>query len=150
MSNYTPSMHYFRQQYANKFVLEADVIRAEERFDRALATHDAEVRARTFAEAAGVARNYDTGYDTTAATIAEALTDAAAWRAERAGVVAEEPEGEHVFIERYGIYHAQFGGIGGDVTSLTLTREAWKAMDEPDVLAVTYAPAKQEGAETDA
>lgn len=65
-------------------------------------------------------------------------------------VVAEEPEGEHVFIERYGIYHAKFGGIGGDVTSLTLTREAWKAMGEPGVLAVTYAPVKQEGEPGDA
>ncbi|MGW9268363.1 hypothetical protein [Microbacterium sp. NPDC055599] len=80
MNDYTPSMHYFRRQYANRFTAEADVITAEERFDAALTAHDAEVRARTFREAAGLARIYDTGYDTTAATIAEALTDAAAWR----------------------------------------------------------------------
>ncbi|MEU4016196.1 hypothetical protein AB0E56_13135 [Microbacterium sp. NPDC028030] len=62
-----------------------------------------------------------------------------------ASVVAEEPEGEHVFIERYGMYHAKFGGIGGDATSLGITREAWKAMGEPNVLAVSWVPIEQEG-----
>jgi hypothetical protein len=71
----------------------------------------------------------------------------AVWDAARAGVVAEEPEGEHVFIERYGVYHAKFGGIGGGVSSLTLTREAWKALGEADVLAVSVVPVEQEGAE---
>lgn len=55
----------------------------------------------------------------------------------------EELEGEHVFIERYGVYHAKFGGIGGDVTSLGLTREAWKAMGEPDAVAVSVSPVEQ-------
>lgn len=59
------------------------------------------------------------------------------------GVVAEEPEGEHVFIERYGMHHAKFGGLGGDVTSLTITREAWKSLGEPDVLAVSVSPVEQ-------
>lgn len=52
-----------------------------------------------------------------------------------------EAEGEHVFIERYGMYHAEFGGLGGDVRRLGLTREAWKSMGEPDVVAVSFAPA---------
>lgn len=56
-----------------------------------------------------------------------------------------EAEGEHVFIERYGVYHAEFGGLGGDATSLTITREAWKSMGEPDVLAVSWVPVEQEG-----
>jgi len=64
----------------------------------------------------------------------------AEWEAERG---AEEPEGEHVFIERYGMYHAKFGGIGGDVSSLTLTRKAWKALGEADVLAVSVVPVEQ-------
>lgn len=50
MNDYAPSMHYFRRQYANRFTAEADVIAAEERFDRALAAHDAEVRAGAVAE----------------------------------------------------------------------------------------------------
>lgn len=64
----------------------------------------------------------------------------AEWEAERG---AEEPEGEHVFIERYGMYHAKFGGIGGDAMSLTITREAWKSLGEPDVLAVSWVPVNE-------
>lgn len=71
----------------------------------------------------------------------------AARDAEVQAAVAEESEGEHVVIVRYGMYHAKFEGIGGDVTSLGLTREAWKAMGEPDVLAVSWVPVEQGGAE---
>jgi len=49
-ADYTPSMHYFRRQYANRFTEEADVIAAEARFDAALAAHDAEVRASVLAD----------------------------------------------------------------------------------------------------
>lgn len=54
-----------------------------------------------------------------------------------------EESGEHVFIERYGMYHAKFGGIGGDVSSLTLTREAWKDLGEADELVVSVLPVDQ-------
>lgn len=108
------------------------------------AAHDAEVRAE---ERERAALHAEEGYrmEEHCDDIAKRIRSGEpAEIAARPGVVPEEPEGEHVFIERYGMHHAKFGGIGGDVTSLGLTREAWKAMGEPDVLAVSYAPAKQE------
>lgn len=72
----------------------------------------------------------------------------AGFAAGRAAALAEqdtkEPGWEYVFIERYGMYHAKFGGIGGDVKSLSLTREAWKAMGEPGAVAVSVSPVEQE------
>lgn len=73
--DYTPSMHYFRRQYANRFTAEADVIAAEQRFDAALAAHDAEVEKRA------------------ATAVAAIFTEARV--VGRAGVVAEEPEWEY-------------------------------------------------------
>lgn len=60
--------------------------------------------------------------------------------------VAAEPD--RVFIERYGIHHATFGGIDGDVTQLVITREAWRTMGEADVLTVRVdaaEPDKEDG-----
>ncbi|MBG9886147.1 hypothetical protein ABE10_10725 [Bacillus toyonensis] len=54
--------------------------------------------------------------------------------------LVEQGEGEHVFLYRYGVYHASFGGIGGDAIRLDITREAWKGMGEPRALAVTWLP----------
>jgi len=92
MAEHTPTTEEIRTRATRSTTypqFESPTLRED--WDRWLAAHDAEERGRAFAEAAGVARNYDTGYDTTAATIAEALADAAAAR----GVLAEEPEWEY-------------------------------------------------------
>ena len=45
--------------------------------------------------------------------------------------------GDEVYLEWYGMYHAKFGGIGGDIISLTIAREAWDDLGKPEVLTIT-------------
>lgn len=59
-------------------------------------------------------------------------------RAEANPAVTED-EGGDVFLNRYSIHHASFGGIGGDAIRLDITREAWKEMGEPRSLKVSWA-----------
>lgn len=113
MAEYTPTTEEIRARATRSTTypqFASPTLRED--FDRWLDAHDAEVRARAFREAAGVARNYETGYDTTAATISEALTDAAEWREVRAGVVAEELEGQRQFSAAYRARNGHVVSIG--------------------------------------
>ena len=38
--------------------------------------------------------------------------------------------GEKVYLTTFTTYHAYFGSVGGGVAEITLTRKAWKEMDE--------------------
>lgn len=42
-----------------------------------------------------------------------------------------------VFLEKFTIGHAYFGGIGGDVAELVITRDAWGLLDGAEHLFVT-------------
>ncbi|WP_067198899.1 hypothetical protein [Microbacterium sp. XT11] len=144
MSEYTPTMQELKD-YATSYTAMA----SEAEWDRALAAHDAEVRAAQHivscarCGAKPVVASDALNSDIVVCGDCGVQIGLHELQEVRAGVVAEEPEGEHVFIERYGMYHAKFGGIGGDVSSLTLTREAWKALGEADVLAVSVVPVEQ-------
>jgi hypothetical protein len=112
---------------------------------RWLAAHDAEVREQALTEASRIVRSYDTGYDTTAATIAEALADAG-------GVVAEEPEGPTSIKPWHGEWPGMpplFHTYCSDHPNFGTCAEKEQAhRDVADHLAAEHAPVKQEGAET--
>lgn len=46
---------------------------------------------------------------------------------------------DDLFLDRLTTGHVGFGGLGGDVARVTITREAWKELGEPRVLRVRAA-----------
>lgn len=46
-------------------------------------------------------------------------------------------DSEKVYLEHHRIGHARFGGIGGAVANITITKAAWDQMGRPEVLALT-------------
>ncbi|WP_288870834.1 hypothetical protein [uncultured Microbacterium sp.] len=146
MNNYTPTTEQVRTEWIESGTnAPGPRLHAAVAFDRWLAAHDAEVRARAFTSAAGIARSYDTGYDTTAASIAEALK-------ESAGVVAEEPEWEYGVIGPTG----RVVNNGDYTTEQRLRRRKagpWETgcfghCDPEGWHSPCRVPVKQEGAET--
>lgn len=45
-----------------------------------------------------------------------------------------------LYLTKVGIYHVEFGGLGGDIADITLTREAYKDLGKPGVIQVTVTP----------
>ena len=56
------------------------------------------------------------------------------------GTPAAAPSDE-VYLEKYSVGQAYFGGLGGDVSKLVITREAWNDLAQQERLTVTVTPA---------
>lgn len=51
---------------------------------------------------------------------------------------------EDLYLQRVGIYHVEFGGLGGDVADITLAREAYNDLGKPEMIQVTVTPIFEE------
>lgn len=47
---------------------------------------------------------------------------------------------EDLYLQIVSRYSVEFGGLGGDISEVTLTREAYEDLGRPEVIRVTVAP----------